>query len=283
MVFKKGHKEGMFGRYHREESKEKMRLSKLGKSSWNKGLQGYTKRVGLDKYNFKKGNIPWNVGKHHSPESNEKNRLAHLGRTPWNKGKYGLKIIWDSLEKNLGKKTYIPWNKGKTGYMKANRTSFKKGQSPWNKGRGGLMPTPWNKGMKMSESIREECRIRRAKQILPIKDTSIEKKLHQILDHIHIKYKKHYTVYHPKMGLHQVDIMLLDHEGKPALGIEADGCYFHGCSKHHPTSKFRKQAQKRDRLIDSCLKDLGIKLIRLWEHDINTGKIPIELYQEVVG
>lgn len=55
---------------------------------------------------------------------------SHKGKNPWNKGI---------------KTGHTPWNKGITGYMGANKTSFKKGLVPWSKGRTDLPPA-YNKG-----------------------------------------------------------------------------------------------------------------------------------------
>lgn len=49
------------------------------------------------------------------------------------------------LPENPFKKGMIPWNKGKTGQ-----------QDAWNKGKKGVMPTPWNKGIPVSEEIKKK-------------------------------------------------------------------------------------------------------------------------------
>jgi len=46
----KGEKNGMFGRTHSTEAREKISKSKIGKTPWNKGKK------------YKTGNIPWNKG-----------------------------------------------------------------------------------------------------------------------------------------------------------------------------------------------------------------------------
>ena len=81
-----------------EETKEKMRQMKLGRSAWNKGIKTGPQK---DETKIKRANSNRGkkrseetkqkmrlaqLGKHPTEESKEKNRLWHLGRIPWNKG-----------------------------------------------------------------------------------------------------------------------------------------------------------------------------------------------------
>ena len=210
---------------------------------WNKGIT--TDCSHLKPHQFKSGFKPWNVGL--TKEINSKLQgNTTMGRTVWNKNKKGLQVAW---------------NKGKHHKPESNE-----------KNRLAHL------GKKATEETKQKHRLARSKYKLPLKDTSIERKLHQILDSLNIKYRKHFPIHHPKIGSHQVDIMFVDHEGNPKIAIECDGCYWHGCLKHKPNNKYAKKRQNRDRLIDKCLKELEIKLIRIWEHDINANRIPLDLY-----
>src|SRR5690606_21578760 len=64
----------------------------------------------------------------------------------------------------------------------------------------------------------------------------------------------------------------------PALGLVffADGCFFHGCPKHfivpdqnqaYWLSKIKRN-RLRDREVDKQLKELGLRPVRIWEHDL---------------
>lgn len=66
----------------------------------------------------------------------------------------------EEWRKNISKslKGRTVWNKGTKGLVKPNKGSFKKGQIPFNKGKKGVMPTPWNKGVPISEETRQKIR-----------------------------------------------------------------------------------------------------------------------------
>jgi len=74
-----GEKNPFFGKKHTEATKEKIRLSRLGKSSWNKG-KPMSPEAKAKMIASKKGKTSWNKGISQSPEARDKNRLAHLGK-----------------------------------------------------------------------------------------------------------------------------------------------------------------------------------------------------------
>lgn len=50
--------------------------------------------------------------------------------------------------------------------------------------------------------------------------------------------------------------------------------------QHTPESK----EKNRDNLIDKCLNEMNIKIIRFWEHDIMNNRIDLEtINKEVMG
>ena len=60
----------MYGKKHTEETKELIRQTRLGKSSWNKG-------------------------KSFGPETRQKMSEKKQGYTPWNKGKKNVQVAWN--------------------------------------------------------------------------------------------------------------------------------------------------------------------------------------------
>lgn len=60
------------------------------------------------------------------------------------------------------------------------------------------------------------------------------------------------------------------------LAVFADGCFFHGCPKHcripqtnrdYWLEKIRKNVE-RDRRVRRELRRLGVRVVRVWEHDL---------------
>lgn len=66
------------------------------------------------------------------------------------------------------------------------------------------------------------------------------------------------------------------------LAVFVDGCFFHGCPKHYTVpadnaAYWRKKKlanQRRDRLVNRTLRDQGIQVLRIWEHELK-GKTPV--------
>lgn len=79
-----------------------------------------------------------------------------------------------------------------------------------------------------------------------------------------------------------------DMPGKPdawlprlGLAVFADGCFFHGCPKHghipddnqgYWEAKIKRN-RARDRAVNKQLRALGVRPVRIWEHEL--GKDPI--------
>lgn len=64
--------------------------------------------------------------------------------------------------------------------------------------------------------------------------------------------------------------------GRSRLAIFVDGCFWHGCPRHGTVPKTNTsfwmakiiRNQQRDRQVDRSLKDLGWRVLRLWEHEV---------------
>src|SRR3990167_3197862 len=94
----------------------------------------------------------------HSEETKKKISLAKLGKPSPRKG---VKLSNETIQKIIEtkKKNAKPhWNKGgKAPWAVGNKYSL--GRVAWNKGSKGVMPSPWNKGKKLSEEIRKKLSI----------------------------------------------------------------------------------------------------------------------------
>jgi very-short-patch-repair endonuclease len=195
-------------------------------------------------------------------------RKAQLGKEPINKGKKGLQIAWNkgkkcpqlSGENNpramLGK---TAWNKGIKGSIKPNRTSFKKGQIPWIKGKKGVK---YWLGKKRSEETIKKIRDARAKQIIPLQDTSIEIKIQNFLKGLNIEYYPHQYIKIEHSYLCDILVPSL------SLVIECDGDYFHNYPFGNDIDHIRTKEMKA----------VGFNVLRLWERDIK--KMDIETFKE---
>ena len=107
---------------------------------------------------------------------------------------------------------------------------------------------------KLSEETKEKIRKARMRQVLPVKDTSIEVKVQNWLTRAGIGYEKH-KMFQAGGKLHRVDLFLPDLN----LAIECDGEYWHSRS-------FQKEFDKyfMRKLAEEC----HVGMIRLQEDTI---------------
>lgn len=120
-----------------------------------------------------------------------------------------------------------------------------------------------NGQLKISEEeYRAYFRERRSKQVLPVKDTSIEVKIQNGLRERGIPFNKHKTFF-IRDFIHPVDIFV-----EPNICIECDGEYFHSRLIYKGRTWIPLQ---RDLIIDHELEQKGMKVIRLSEWDINNN------------
>ncbi len=121
----------------------------------------------------------------------------------------------------------------------------------------------------------------RAKQIFPVKDTSIEVKIQEFLTALHIEFftHKYMKIEHG----YQCDIFIPEQKGFPQkIIIEADGCYWHGClicnKNDGGLNELQNKQIQEDGIRTKELIEKGFKVIRIWEHDIK--KISIRQFED---
>ncbi len=125
---------------------------------------------------------------------------------------------------------------------------------------------PNRKGEKQSELTKQKLRLIRLKQVLPSKNTSIEVKIQNFLKQLNIEFIPHkpiMNIEHP----YQCDVFIPSEN----IIIECDGDYWH----NYPIGKFM------DWVRNDEISEVGIKLLRLWERDIN--KMDIEEFESLLA
>ncbi len=108
-------------------------------------------------------------------------------------------------------------------------------------------------------------------QILPMKDSSIEIKIQELLSILHIEFETHKYISEIKHS-YQCDILIPKQKGinKKTI-IECDGCFWHCCPICKPKEyQWTIERRELDAIRNSELKEKGFRVIRLWEHDIKS-------------
>ena len=245
MVFKKGDKGYWKGKKFTEEVKKK--ISEGIKKSYIESRRIPIKLIG------KKNPM---YGKHHTLESRKKISLGHLGL------KQSKESIRKRLEKTKGNKPNLGkhWKLSKetkrkmSESLKGNTRNLGKHFSEEHKRKIG----EGNKGKKHSEESRKKISKARAKQIFPVKDTSIEVKIQNFLKQLNIEFFTHQYIKEIEHS-YQCDILI------PSMNlvIECDGDYWH---------KF-PIGNDLDHIRTKELLENGFKVLRLWENEIRVMEL----------
>jgi len=84
------------------------------------------------------------------------------------------------------------------------------------------------------------------------------------------------------LGKHRYLLDILIPELK--LVIEVNGCYHHACIDCHPylDTEYIIKKWKYDRIRKETLENVGLKVITIWEHDVDSGKFK-QLLKEVIA
>ena len=125
-------------------------------------------------------------------------------------------------------------------------------------------------GRKVSEETRKVIRRNRLSQVIPVKDTKIEKILQSMLKDNEIKYETHRMYVKRGLRIHgQPDIFI-----KPNICIYADGDYWHANPKFYKPNNIiigkikAKDKWKTDKEITAKNEKQGYVVLRYWEYDI---------------
>ena len=245
------------GSHHTEKANEKNRIWHIGKPSPMKG-------------------------RHHTAESNKKNSESHKGQTPWNKNKKG--VMPPTWNKNLTKETDIRIKQSglkgsisKKGKHYSPSTEFKKGMATWNKDKE--TPEVTRKKQSISkiifykehpEAIARWYESTRRNIVLPVKDTTIEVKIQNLLRQLGIEFLTHQYI-NIKYA-YQCDILIPVQPGiNQKTIIECDGDYWHGNTKKFDFRKLSIRIKEQiplDFERTHQLEEQGYRVIRLWGSEI---------------
>lgn len=225
----KGENNGMFGKRHSKESREKMSNEMKGENNLSK-RSDVKKKISKAKKGYK-----------HTQQTREKisrsikkgfinGRISTLGML----GKTHSEKIREKLSGSQRKRYEDPEERKKT-------SEAMKGE---NNGMFGKHP---------SEETREKMRQSALNRKTKSKsfDTSIELKIQQILKDNDYEFKTQYLI----RNIARVDIAFPDKK----IIIECDGDYWHNLPG----------AQEKDHRRDDILINFGWNVIRFWEHEIN--------------
>jgi len=123
------------------------------------------------------------------------------------------------------------------------------------------------------------CRINRAKQVFPIKDTLIEIKIQELLKGLNIEFYKHKLIRRIKNS-YQCDVFIPKQQGiLQDTIIECDGDFIH-CNPQKYSADYIRFPNSKDKITAKMIWDLdkartqeleaqGYRVIRLWGNEIN--------------
>ena len=132
--------------------------------------------------------------------------------------------------------------------------------------KGEGINTQFKKGHEVNEKTREAVRKNRAKQIFPIKDTSIEVKIQNFLKELGIEFFTHFYIKDIKL-VYRCDIFIPSIK----LIIECDGDYWHGNPKIFSDNQLSERIinqRQLDEIRTMELQEKGYKILRFWENKI---------------
>ena len=210
-----------------------------------------------------------NLGKTHSAETKLKISLSHKGQKAWNKGltkETDKRVLKNSIGVSKGLKGNIPWNKGKKGVQSSTRKGKKMSKELCliNK-KAAIKFWSSEKSKQAKEKIRKNTVRQHSKKIFPQTNTKIEKSMKSILIENKINFIQEFNF---------DDRFCCDFAiPEKQIIIECDGDYWHN----------KKDIKKRDMQKNEYVISKGWKILRFWEHEINSdidscvNKIKFEL------
>lgn len=111
----------------------------------------------------------------------------------------------------------------------------------------------------MPQEVKDKIRDRLLEREPIYQDTSIELKIQKFLSERGIAFEKQYP-----FSITFIDVAIPDKK----IAIYADGCYWHGCPVCNKSKRIKQL--NHDKTITAYLEKSGWKVIRFWEHEINT-------------
>lgn len=138
------------------------------------------------------------------------------------------------------------------------------------------------RGKQFSDNTKNKIREARAKQVFPLKDTSIEIKIQNFLRQLDLQFYTHQYVKEIEHG-YQCDIFIPEQEGIiQKTIIECDGDYWHGNPLKFPNlNKMQNEQIEEDACRNEELRTAGFTVIRLWESEINKIQLK-ELFDRIM-
>ncbi len=103
------------------------------------------------------------------------------------------------------------------------------------------------------------------------RDSSPERRLRSILHSAGLRYRVDHPIVVPGLRSIRPDLVFT----RTRVAVFVDGCFWHGCPDHgtSPRANARYWAAKielnqaRDRRQEAALRDVGWKVLRIWEHE----------------
>jgi len=208
-------------------------------------------------------------GKKHSKEAKEKMRVLRIGKKHSPETIEKMKIKRKGRKPSLGKrwKLSIETRRRMSKSLIGNKRNLNKKFTEEHKRKIGLS----QKGKIITKEHRLAIKRKRARQILPVKDTSIEIKVQNFLKQLGIEFATHQYM-KIKYG-YQCDIFIPVQEGiNQKTIIECDGDYWHGNLGMFSIDKMRQKTKEQRCLDYERTKQLaakGYRVLRIWENEIN--------------
>lgn len=226
--------------------------------AWNKGMSGVFKHSEESKKKIaemarKNGIGKWMIGRKLSPESIEKTRLANIGRKMSEEGKRKISKANSAENNGMYGQSHTQEAKDKIGAA---------AKKHWADNREAMLAAA------NTPEKREKLRLARLKMIFPLKDTIPEQQIASLLSAAGISFEAHRAMDCGKFS-YQCDFFV------PSMNmvIEADGIYWHKFPSLRPIDIYRT----------TCLQSSGIKVVRLWEHEIDKLFLRPELLVTVLS
>ena len=212
-----------------------------------------------------------NLGAHRSDEAKKKMRLSHLGKT-YPKELYPNYGMTGKTSSKKGLTYEQMYGEEKAKRLKDEMRKKVKGIKRSKEIIEKIKKNSWIRGKHHSEKTINKIKQARAKQIFPMQDTSIERKIQDFLSQLHIEYLAHKYISKIEHK-YCCDIFIPVQKGiNQKTIIECDGDYWHGHSDLYEKwkSNLRILEQiKRDKIRNKELIKQGFRVIRLWEREIN--------------